>query len=145
MEKPAREPVFWSCTDGENLIHDEPDDAIEDALDSMLHPNMTPAEVLAALPKVITVTGYARMVPEIPTYAAPLECLLEALNEEYGPPDDEPNAPTQKMQEAEAAFIATVLAEYEPWACEEVCSEEINVEVWVREHNPEWIGLDATP
>ena len=43
------------------------------------------------------------------------------------------------MLAAEEAFIAAVLAEYKPWACEEVWQEDVNVMAWVTDHQPDWL------
>lgn len=137
--------VFWDCVpDKERLYHSDREDAIEDHLDQMLNPKMTAADVLAALPEKVTVYGWARTEVDRAKLAkllseSALEDLLERLDEDYGDPDGDPTDPTEKMQQAEAAFIRVVLDEYVPWSCEKVCEEEVDVEAWVRRYRPDWL------
>lgn len=145
----AREPDYYDCRDSEELTWTEPDEAIESYLDSrgVLHPGMTEAEVLDALPETVTLKGYARMViseGEIDNRAGDvLEGLLENLHVQYGNHDDGPDNATPAMNEAARAFVKAVVAEYEPWACEVVSEEEVDVEAWVREHCPDWLKDDT--
>jgi hypothetical protein len=135
-----REPAFWTCDDTvERLDHEDKDDAIEEYLDGLLGPHMTVAEVIAALPEELEVFGYARMEATLPYHTHPLEDLLLALDEEYGDPDGPDREPTPEMIEAEKAFLAVVLEEYQPWACEQVCTETVNTMEWVKTHRTDWL------
>ena len=77
----------------------------------------------------------------------PLRAVLDALQEPYGNPEDPIDA-TGAMLEAERSFVAAVLKTFKPLACHEVCSEEVDVVEWLREHDPERLAqepaLDAT-
>ena len=129
----TEDPVFWDCADGEELHHTDPDDAVECYLNNRF----------PQLPETVTLTGYAP--DEVPPDAVdhllgeeggPLRAVLDALPEPYGNPE-EPIDATPAMLEAEKAFVSAVLKEFKPWACHEVCSEEINVKDWLRENDPE--------
>ena len=71
----------------------------------------------------------------------PLEWLLEALDEEYGSPD-EPADPTDAMLAAEASFIRAVMDEYEAWQCEIVEIWRVRVLEYV---DAEWLRLGEAP
>lgn len=131
-----REAVFFSCDDGcEYLEHEDPDEAIAAALDDW------DVKLFRAADAVITVYGFARMYPTAESCGAPLESLLETLDEDRGNPDG-PDDATDAMKKAEAVFIAAVLAEYVPWACEAVGESTVNVAEWVKKNNPEWLEDD---
>jgi hypothetical protein len=121
-----RKPVFFTCDqDEERLTFTDPDEAIENYLDDLDDP----------LPEEVTVYGFApiqatRSVDAIA--GGHLEALLESLDEEYGDPGDR-------------TYVAAVLAEYKPWACEQVSSEAVNVREWVKEHAPHWLEVSAVP
>lgn len=128
---------FWSCVDTEHLVHDDRDAAIEDHLDGLLSPETR--DVLAALPAEIEVMGYERMRPTPKDVGDFLDDVLTRLDEEYGDPDGDGTKSTPRMLEAERAFIAAVLDDYQSWACEQTHSETVNVADWVREHRPDWL------
>jgi hypothetical protein len=126
-------PVFWDCADGEELHHTDPDDAIECHLNNWF----------PRVPETVTLTGYTHDVVPIDAVdhllgeeGGPLRAVLDALQEPFGNPE-EPIDATPAMLEAERAFVAAVLKEFQPWACHEVCSEEVDVVEWLREHDPE--------
>jgi len=125
--------VFWSCDDNdETLSYTDMDEAVEAYLDE--HHVEGPLKVY----------GYSRMEVRYNGGSyGPLEKLLEDLDEEYGSPDDEADDPTEKMREAEAAFIEAVLAEYVPWACETTKTVEIDPVQWIKEHRPDWLEEGA--
>jgi len=108
----------WDEPDREDLRFSDRDEAIEAILDAMDDP----------LPEKITICGYARMKVSL---SGILEDILERLDEEYSDPDGNPTDPTDAMKKAEADFIAVMEREYEPWMCEEVCREEVNVSEWI--------------
>ena len=137
--------VFWSCDDAcESLYHGDREDAIEEWLDKFLEPNMTPEQVLAALPEELEVYGYARMKPPTPDGVLDpdpdgvLERVLEDLDEVYGDPDAA-TKPTPAMKAAAQTFVDSIMAEYVSWACYCVHSEMVNVPAWIRENEPEWL------
>jgi len=60
-----------------------------------------------------------------------LEYCLEFLDEEFGNYEsDDVTEITQKMKEAEQAFINALLEEYQPWQCEVIEKKIINVAEW---------------
>lgn len=127
MSDDNREPVFWGVGD-EEILTDDPDEAIRSALDA-----------LAALPETVELVGYSRMEVHWPGYMADrfIEEILENLDEDYG--GEDPSEPTDTMKQAAEAFIETVVREYVPWACEPVSRETIRVADWVRAHEPGWL------
>lgn len=129
-QEAKREPAFWGAPECERLDYDSEDDAIEAILDD--------GDPCPLFPEPITIAGYARMVADA-TSLASLEHCFEALDEEYGDPDDSYPRATEAMLEAEKAFLAVILREYVPWACEEVCRKEIDVVAWIKAHRPDWL------
>jgi hypothetical protein len=137
-----REIEFFDCVGDETLSFADSDEAIEDYLDGKLKPDMTSTDVLAALPKVVTVKAFARIRvsdgDRKRLQGEALDRIIESLDEEYGSPEDESTV-TDGMKAAAEAFVATVVSEYTPWACEQVDSWEVEVEPWIREHRPDWL------
>lgn len=125
------EICFWDAEDSETLRHETLDGAVNAVLDGVQN-----------FPATLVVHGYRRMKPEI-SYPRALEDLLEQLDEEYGNPDGGDTQPTPAMLAAEKAFYEAVLAEYKPWACEQVASVTIDVPTWIREHRPDWLDNEA--
>ena len=62
-----------------------------------------------------------------------LEIALEALDEEYGDPD-EWSKPTDAMRAAEKVFKRAILADYKPFMMDRVATEKIDVVEWAREN-----------
>ncbi len=135
------DPTFWSCRDDEEqLSHTDRDEAVEAYLDDLLNPGMTAAEVLEELPGTVDVFGFARAEIDAGRWAKLCtEELLHCLDDEYGDPNGDFTKPNEAMLAAANAFVAAVLAEYEPWMCEQVHKETVKVEPWVREHRPDWL------
>lgn len=140
-------PGFWSCDvyscdDGdEQLINTEPDEAVEDRLDSMLSAKTT--DVLADLRRdygeTVKVYGYKRMkLRNDPNPERILEDLLERIDEEHGNPE-EATEPTQAMKAAAETFAYVVRSEYVVWACERTHEATVNIEAWVRAYRPDWL------
>lgn len=127
--KKEREPTYWSCNpEIERLTHESMEAAVEWHLDAL---------TLDLWPEEMFVYGFARMeISPEQLREAPLEHILERLDEEYADPEGSYSEPTKKMREAERAFIDAVLEEYEPWMCEQVTEVKIKVLPWVREHLP---------
>ena len=146
MTTTDRPIVYWDCDeDTERLSHTDQDDAILYALDEWLDPTMTPTEVLSTLRdgigETITVHGFARM--EMPTYELFLEHLMEWLDNDLELGDvDGADPPSEALQAGARAFYEVLLKEYTPWSCEVVAKEEVNIEQWIRENKPEWLGSE---
>jgi len=91
-------------------------------------------------PETITINKYARMVPSPKDLEGSLvESALEWLDDTFGEPDVGYTKPTPAMLVAEKVFVAAILDEYEPWMCEQVGEETINVLEWVKANIPEWL------
>lgn len=131
-------PVYWAVGDEERLTATTLNDAVEQYLDAIA-PDPLP------LDDTITVVGYVRMT----VTADPdryLATLLEDLDEEYGDPEgsDETKI-TDGMRGAAALFVASVIKEYDNWACEPLDGSEVEVQVreWVTANAPEWLEEDV--
>ena len=142
-------PGFWdgalySCDDGdETLIHTDPDDAIEEALDKWLSPKVSVLEHLrSAVGETITVFAFKRRVvdDDEPDAERLLEDVLERLDEEYGNPD-EASTPTDAMRTAAETFCAAIRAEYHVWQCDGFAQAKVNVDAWVRDRRPDWLEV----
>jgi hypothetical protein len=125
--------IFWGVNDPEELSSEDPDEAIGDHLESLKREDW---------PETLSLHGFVRKKVEYNRKCGPLDQMLEELDDEYDGPDRDGTTPTKAMLAAEEAFIAAVLAEYKPWACEEVWQEGVNVLAWVTAHQPDWL---ATP
>ena len=125
-------PEFWGYPDDELLTDYEMHECIESKLDEMFGSD--------CLPKQITVAGFVKKeVQRSERWAADaLENMLENLDVNYGSHEESTPA-TEKMKWAAEFFANTVLDEYVPWQCEQVCEETVNVKAWVTEHCPEWL------
>jgi len=137
-----REVIYWDLYCDDRLNFEDRDEAIRDYLEyiELVIENIDGMPFV--LPETIEVFGYARR--RISTNCwIPLEAVLEHLDEEYGDPDGGWTEPTEAMSKAEDAFIRVVCDEYEPWSCEEVWSEQVNVLEWIKEHEPEWLEEGA--
>jgi hypothetical protein len=143
-----REIVFWSCDDApEELSSDCREDAIEQHLDDLYDPKLSQKENNDALPDEIEVYGYARMdvmAKVVRIAARALDKVLEDLDEEFSGPYEPYTKPTEKMQAYAETFARAIAAEYNPWMCERVCTETVNVMEWIKENNPEWLVPDPT-
>jgi hypothetical protein len=114
--------IFWGVNDPEELSSEDPDEAIGDHLESLKREDW---------PETLSLHGFVRKKVEYNRKCGPLDQMLEELDDEYDGPDRDGTTPTKAMLAAEEAFIAAVLAEYKPWACEEVWQEGVNVLAWV--------------
>lgn len=126
--------VFYDCPAGshENFSYHTLDEAVEMYLDGLERDQWPETvEVSRHEPRVIDV-GFLRR--------ALLEHALEAIDDEFGDPDGGYTDETPRMKEAEETFIKVIIEEYgEPWACDEVSRETINVREWVEKNNPHWL------
>ncbi len=135
MATEHREPRWWVVEgrDLERMTSTTIDEAVQDWGDN-LAPEILPSEVV--------VIGFAPMQPKPDDCGDILEAILESLDEEFGDPDgDGVSEPTPGMVEAERAFRAAIVAEYDSWACEEVTRETVSV----REHVPADWPVAVTP
>jgi hypothetical protein len=122
--------TLWCVSDTEQLVENK-DDAIEFYLN-----DCDEAFIRNPASKLV-VEEYVRLVVSPKECLFVLENLLERLDDEYR---EEATDPTQKMKDAELAFIKAVLEDYEVYNCERTGhTEEVNVLEWVKEHNPKWL------
>lgn len=61
-----------------------------------------------------------------------LDCLLENLDEEYGWEDGDAFEPTERMVEAEKAFIEVIKNEYDPMSYEQTGEETKTLKEWFK-------------
>ena len=125
-----REIVYWDKDGEERLSYEDKDEAIERILEDMI--GMDDFEIC----------GYARMKkPDVTLFAASLlEDSIESLDSNYklGSPDD-PTDSTDNMKAAALIFATVLLEEYEPWACEVVVRQTIDVASWIKDNRPDWL------
>lgn len=128
-EENTVEVDLWGPPNAERLLSENRDEALELLL-----------EELEELPDTIKIAGYRRAeITHADVWAADtLERLLEALDEEYGDPDEATKA-SIRMIEASKAFVRAVIDEYTVWHCEQVHEETVDVKVWVQERRPGWL------
>lgn len=134
MSETKREIVGWAVGKSETIIAMK-DSAIETYLDEC-----------DRFPTTLHLYGYARMHAGLGDCGCSLDDLIERLDEEYGDPDGNYDCPiTDKMREAEKIFHETVLSEYAPWACEEICEEDVDVQEWIKRNRPDWLSKERKP
>jgi len=122
MTYPTNIILFATDPEEEHLSHESPEAAAEALLDGL-----DPAQI-AALPDDLPVYGWSRksIIGYLdPQYTA--QGLLEQLDDEYGDPDGEGDAPTPAMLEAAKVLIAVIEAEYVPWACDRCWKGTVNI------------------
>lgn len=135
--------VFWDCDESaEYLDWTSRNAAIGAHLESLIRPNMTVTEVLAALPEEIKVHGYARREWSPADCGDPLKDVLQRLDAEYGNPDEE-TKPTEAMMDASRVFLDVVCGGYKGWSCEVIHTEPVIVREWIEQHRPDWINGEA--
>jgi hypothetical protein len=121
-EEAERLADFWGVNDPETLVCTMPDEAIGDYLDEC-----------EPLPETVTLQAFARMKPGRSDCGHPADDVLERLEENCGNPDTrKAMEPTEGMKLAEVAFLEAILAEYKPYACEEIYSEEVDIYEWCK-------------
>lgn len=117
-------------------------DCVEDVVSDYLE-EVTPSEVTRET--TLTILGWKRR--EVTAYAivrngAPLDKILEWLDEDYGGVDDyiEQSEPARAaMRDAELRFAEAVAANFVSWRCEQDRAIEpvvINVAEWLAENDP---------
>lgn len=127
--------VYWGQPGDEHLIHEHPDEAIEEVLSTYC------SEELDLLPVEVTVYGFKRMEPDIEACVdVVLDCLLEYLDEELANPAGDGTKPTDTMKMHARMFVSNILDEYFAWACE-LNGEQVTVTTskWVEENCPHWL------
>lgn len=128
-----RKIAYWDLDGAETLSYTDQDDAIEHILDDILDGDIKDE---------LEICGYARMEkPSVEKFAAELlEHAIEDLdcNFELGSPDEDPDF-TDDMKAASVEFAKAILNDYEPWACEVVKKETIDVVAWIKANKPEWL------
>lgn len=127
-----RKVEFWDKAGREELHYRDKNKAIESILD-----------FFDPFPETIEICGYARVEKPAPEKleGSVLENLIEHLDCDFelGHPDGDSYEITDGMKEAESVFIKAVLKEYNPWSCEIVTRETVDVQKWVRENRPDWL------
>jgi len=142
---------FYSCTDGERLEYESPEEAIESWVDGWLSPGCDTAKIVHETLPVTTVGCYKRSVIPDKWKVDLVERLLDELDERFadsdfadpdGAPDNEAKTAAAKaMREAVDAYLDKAGV----WACEQVAEVELDkeqVEAILRAHCPEWFDLD---
>jgi hypothetical protein len=122
--------ISWGVNNPEELSNEDPDEAIGDHLESLKREEW---------PETLTLHGFVRIKVGENWSSGPLTQVLDELDEEYGSPDRSNTKPTPAMEAAERTFLDAVIAEYKPWACEQIYEEEVSVLEWVKEHQPDWL------
>ncbi len=140
-EEKTADVAYWDCDESAEILeHSDLGEAIGAYLDQLGDRGITPEAFLKVLEDLgeLEVFGYRRM--EVTCSGGHcLEDLLEHLDENYGDPNGDVAEATTKMNAAEETFLAAVIAEYKPWACEQFTSEKVDPVAWVRENCPEWL------
>lgn len=130
MSEERTDIVFWSVGEEERLSHYTEDDAIEDFLSMFALPGGAWAD---NTPTSLELVGYARMEMSLHP-GSTVDRTLELLDDEYGDPDGGYSRPTEAMLEAEKAYHAAIVKEYEPWMCEPVVRKTVDVAKWIEEN-----------
>ena len=122
---------------GPVVEHDGPvdrEEAIMEIIDAMTEVR----PLRDRLHETIEVCGYAP--PTIRrSLLRPLDHLLEVMGELYQHPDDDWSEVTQGMRDAEKVFLDKVIEEYTVTNVVEVCSDEIQIGEFVKEHCAHWL------
>jgi len=130
----GKNDVFWGLLEDENLHCETPDEAIEDLLDSLDFKDMFDTTV---------VHEYKRLTIDPKSFDAqgPVLDLLERLDEEFGDPCGDATQISSSMLAASEEFIAKVIEDYDPWACELTGKKHmVNTWQWIKEFRPDWIA-----
>ena len=126
-----REIVYWDSEGEEYLTHQDQDEAIESILENSDQADGN-----------LMICGYARMRKPDPEKWAHelLDHAIEYLdcNYDLGSPDDATES-TKEQMAAALSFAKAILKDYEPWACEIITKQIINVEEWIKENRPDWL------
>lgn|SRR5512146_401479 len=148
------EGQFYSCTDPETLTCTEPEEALEEYLDSDLDPRMTVAEVVKSIrARPITVYAYKPMEPSEAQIKRWSERLVEALGEDFGEEYADPDgSPCDCFpDDADAVMLAAVksiISRSRVWACSAVGKATLTpdqVEEVMREYRPDRFEEPKSP
>lgn len=120
--------VYYGNDDDEHLYEKEADQYIEYALDA-----------LSELPATIEIVAYRRMKPNHWDGESIIEHILEDIDQNFGVPDGEVFEATPNMVVAAEVLAKVIVEEYVPWACEAVETFQVDVQVWIKAHRPDWL------
>ena len=142
-EQERSQIVGFSIPDSTKLveIHETPFDRNE-AIAELIEEETYDRPLRDLLPETIEVIGLRRIViyPSDLKSHDILDRLLERMDEEYKHEDDDWSQETTRgMVEAEDEFLEKVIAEYTVTNLEPVCSDEILIGEFVKEHCPDWL------
>lgn len=141
IEEGRGDVLFWDHQEDEIRYHDF-DDAVEDFIDGLDCEDDSPEALrkqLASMPP-IKITGYRHVTPNADEWAdSILEMFLERLDEAYGNPDGDVHSPSDAMKTAALQFASCVIADFQVWLLEPVCTKEVNALEWVEENRPHWL------
>lgn len=118
--------IFWRAEDSDDQMTDDLGEAIGSYIERFKEGDE---------PETITCTPYRQVAVSINDCADVLDAVLENLDEKFGGEDR--TEPTEKMREAQRAFFAAVVEEYEPWLCRpanDMPAEVIDVRQWLEEN-----------
>lgn len=102
--------AFWDWDSTREYLSFETE---QDALDDYINTHKPEVGV------VVTLSKFAQMKAKASAERY-LEILLEDLDEEYADPNMDGTAPNLVMRKAAETFVATVINQYQVWACEVV-------------------------
>lgn len=142
---------FYSCRDPETLSLESPEEAITEAVERDLTPEMSVAEKIAAIRQPLTVTAYDPATVDDKQRDNWADALLENLGEffsdEHGDPDGAPcDAFPADAEQIMRAAVKSIIDRTRVWRCEpvgEVTLTPDQVEEMMREENPEWFDDEA--
>lgn len=123
--------VFYSTTeDVENLQFTERDEALQDYVDQW----GTAGERIQPGEQVMLYLWRRDKLPSnVGGYVDCLELLLEAIDEEWGNPE-EATEPNDAMRKAEKLFTVAVRAAYVPWRCSIHEQVKVDLHAWCEEN-----------
>ena len=117
---------YWDLAGEERLFYNDIDEAVEGILAQS-------KEKGEKLPKIIRLTGFVYMRPDVKSTAKHiLNDLLYSWDCEFR---DEATEPTESMKNAAEKFIKAILKDYEFYNCEPVCTKDINVKKWLKRNS----------
>ena len=144
---------LYDCRDSESLIHESPEEAIEELIDAWLTKDCDVAKEIQKLAPV-TVAAYVRQTIGDSWFEAEADRLLEVAAEDWGEEFDSEgdNEADLYARETKAAVLPDLVAVLKkfyahsvPWNCErvgEVTLSSEQVVVLMREHRPDWFDSD---
>jgi len=122
---------YWDLADSERLYYTSVNEAVEEILKKIQKEERE-------IPKVLTLTGFVKMKPDVKGEAACLlDDFLQSLDCNFNYFDDVATEPTERMKKAAEKFVREVLKDYEVSNYEPVCTKEVNIKRWIKRH-PDW-------